>query len=40
MKVTEYITHEKVCPCCGKAYVTEFPTEVTQPVQYGQKMNA
>jgi transposase len=39
-KVTEYVTHEKACPRCGKVHNTEFPTEVTQPVQYGEKMNA
>lgn len=36
--VTEYITHEKVCPHCGKVHKTDFPAGVTQPTQYGEKM--
>ncbi|AEE97660.1 IS66 family transposase [Mahella australiensis] len=40
IKVTEYVTYEKVCPICGKVYKREFPAEVTQPAQYGQNMCA
>lgn len=40
MKVTEYVTHEKVCPICGKVHRTEFPVTVTQPTQYGDNMKA
>lgn len=38
--VTEYITHEKICPRCGKVHKSEFPAEVSQPTQYGVKMKA
>lgn len=36
--VIEYTVHEKVCPVCGKVHKTEFPLNVTQPVQYGENM--
>lgn len=36
--VTEYVTHNKICPECGKTYKTEFPDGVTQPTQYGENM--
>lgn len=38
INVTEYVTHEKVCPQCGKVHKTDFPAGVTQPAQYGEKM--
>jgi len=38
LTVNEYMTHEKVCPICGKVHKTEFPSNVTQPVQYGENM--
>ena len=38
MRVTEHATNEKVCPRCGKVHKTEFPSEVTQPTQYGENM--
>lgn len=40
IKVTEHTTYEKVCPICGKVHKTEFPQEITQPVQYGENMQA
>jgi transposase len=40
IKATEYVTHEKRCPKCGKVHKTEFPAEVTQPVQYGKNLYA
>ena len=36
--VTEYRTHEKICPQCGKVHKSEFPTHISQPTQYGVKM--
>lgn len=36
--VTEYRTHEKVCPQCGKVHKSEFPAHVSQSTQYGVKM--
>jgi transposase len=38
--VTEHVTYEKVCPNCGKVNKTDFPSEVTQPTQYGENMQA
>ena len=38
--VTEYITHEKICPRCGKVHKSEFPTDISQPTQYGVNMRA
>jgi len=38
--VTEYRTHEKTCPQCGKVHRSEFPAHITQPTQYGVKMKA
>jgi len=38
--VTEYITHEKICPRYGKVHKSEFPDNVSQPTQYGVKMKA
>ena len=38
--VTEYRTHEKTCPQCGKVHKSEFPANISQPTQYGSKMKA
>lgn len=38
--VTEYITHEKICPRCGKVHKSEFPVDISQPTQYGVNMKA
>lgn len=40
IKTTEYRTHEKVCPICGEVHRTEFPVKVSQPVQYGEKIQS
>jgi transposase len=40
IKVTEYKTHEKECPGCGKQHKTQFPEGVSQPVQYGENLQA
>ena len=40
IKVIEYRSHEVECPCCRKVHKTEFPETVTQPVQYGENMQA
>lgn len=39
MVVTEYIVHSKKCQC-GKVHSSEFPLDVTQPVQYGNSIKA
>ena len=38
--VTEYKAHELVCPICKKVHKTEFPETVTQPIQYGENIQA
>jgi len=38
--VTEHVTYETVCPGCGKVHKTHFPPEVSQPVEYGENMQA
>lgn len=38
--VTEYQVHEIECPDCHKVHVAKFPINVTQPVQYGENMQA
>lgn len=40
LETTEYIVNEVVCPICKKVHKTEFPKTVTQPVQYGERMQA
>ncbi len=38
--VTEYRTHEVSCPLCNRIHKTEFPEKITQPVQYGDNLQA
>lgn len=40
IRVTEHVTYETVYPGCGKVHKTDFPAGVTQPVQYGENMQA
>jgi transposase len=40
INVTEYRTHEVVCPKCNKVHKTDFPETITQPVQYGDNLQA
>lgn len=40
INVTEYRIHEVKCPICNKIHETEFPEKITQPVQYGENLQA
>jgi transposase len=40
LRVTEYVCDEKTCPDCGKVHKPEFPSNVTQPVEYGNTLKA
>jgi transposase len=40
INVTEYRTHKVICPDCKKVHITEFPATISQPVQYGDNLQA
>jgi len=40
IEVTEHISETLCCPSCGHNNKADFPTEITQPVQYGNRIQS
>lgn len=40
ISVTEWRIREVVCPICNKVHKSEFPVTISQPVQYGESLQA
>lgn len=40
LRVTEFVSETKKCPCCKKLNSGQFPSFVKQPVQYGSRFQA
>ena len=40
IQVCEHRAHIKTCPCCDTRNKASFPTQVTQPAQYGNRIQA
>ena len=40
LEVTEHLSVCKTCPCCAQTVRGVFPADVTQPVQYGERIKS
>jgi transposase len=40
LEVTEHLSVYKSCPCCAQTVHGAFPADVTQPVQYGERIKS